>query len=229
MKTALITGADKGLGLGHANFLLAQGYRVVATSREPADSDTFQALQARHGDQFVPVRLDVLSDQSISALAATLEGETFDLVINNAGISRIHDLGEWTGDELAAHFRVNATGPALIAQVLEPQLRDGAKLINISSGMASLELNLNAAVGLDAYAMSKAALNMLSRRLAEKLRDRGIIVVALSPGWVQTAMGGAEAPATVEEAVTSMQAAIESLTLEQSGGFLCETGAVLPW
>ncbi|MGJ8639983.1 MAG: SDR family oxidoreductase [Opitutaceae bacterium] len=229
MKTTLITGADKGLGLGHVQHCLAQGYRVLATSRRPESSSDFADLKTQCGERFLPLRLDMRSDDSIAALGSLLEGITLDLVINNAGISVEEGLGGWTSDSMAAHFRVNATGPALLVQELDPFINEGAKIINVSSGMASLEYNINATAGLDAYAMSKAALNMLSRRLAEKLKPRKVIVVALSPGWVQTAMGGSDAPSTVTEAVESMQKVIASLELAQSGSFLSELGETLPW
>ncbi len=78
-------------------------------------------------------------------------------------------------------------------------------------------------------AMSKAALNMLTRRLAEKLRPRGIIVVSMNPGWVKTDMGGENAPNTVEEAVVNMHKVFEELASEQSGAFLSDTGEEMPW
>jgi NAD(P)-dependent dehydrogenase (short-subunit alcohol dehydrogenase family) len=108
-------------------------------------------------------------------------------------------------------------------------MAEGSKLINVSSGMGSLEINVNPENGQDAYAMSKAALNMLTRRLAEKLRPKGIIVVSMSPGWVRTDMGGESAPNSVEDAVASMQTTAEALTLEQSGTFMSEKGRQIPW
>lgn len=229
MKTALITGANRGIGQGLAKAYLEAGWTVVGAAREPDRSDVFASWCEKSGERFVPVALDVADPASISAMAARLESRKLGLVINNAGISVEEAFGEWTVDHLEHHFLVNATGPALVAQAVVPLMNEGSKLINITSGMASLELNINPQNGLDAYAMSKAALNMMTCRLADKLKSRGITVAAVSPGWVQTEMGGAEAPVTVDQAVQLLTATIDSLGPEHSGGFYAEDGGTMPW
>ncbi|MEM0965807.1 MAG: SDR family oxidoreductase [Verrucomicrobiota bacterium] len=229
MKTALITGANQGIGLGLVQHFLRNGYRVYATARQPTEAAVFRRLAVEFGERFVPLELDLQSDELIGKLGTNFEGPTLDLLINNAGVAEQENLGEWTGQEFSSHFRVNATAPALVTQVLEPYLVHGAKVVNMTSGMASLELNIRPIDGLEAYAMSKAALNMFSRRLAEKLRRREIVVVALSPGWVKTVMGGDQAPTSVEEAVKSLHRVIDGLTMDQSGSFLSESGDPLPW
>ena len=95
--------------------------------------------------------------------------------------------------------------------------------------MGSIELNINPENPLDAYAVSKCALNILSRRLAEKLRPRGITVVSMNPGWVRTDMGGHEAPTTVDEAVDEMTSTIDSINAEDTGKFLASDGSEIPW
>lgn len=225
MKTVLITGANRGIGLGLAKHYLNASWVVVGSSRVGREAEAFQTL----GDSFVPVQLDVSDEQSIHKLRDTLSTLSFDLVVNNAGTCFDESMGEWTSTTFVESFKVNSIGPALVAQTVAPLMNEGAKLVNITSGMGSLELGINPENGLDAYAMSKAALNMLSRRLAEKFRPAGTIVVSLNPGWVQTDMGGAGAPNQVGGAVAAMASVIDGLTLEQSGLCLAETGSVLPW
>lgn len=228
-KTALITGANRGIGLGHARYCLQQGYRVFATARTPEESTAFDELEREYSSQFRPVALDVTSEESLADLSSLVAGESLDLVISNAGIAIDQNFSTWTAQTYLDHMHVNTIGPALLAQAVSPYMPERGKLINITSGMGSLQLNLNPEMGLDAYAMSKAALNMLTRRLASKLQPMGIIVVSLNPGWVQTSMGGLEAPDTVEEAVSKMQEVINSLTPAQSGAFLSEMGEEMPW
>ncbi len=225
----LITGASRGIGLGLAKQYLKEGCAVAATATDPENTAVFAELKAEYGDTFFPVKLNLTDEASICALREKLAGFAFDLAINNAGISVEENCGAWTQIHFENHFKVNATGPALVAQVIFPLMKTGAKLVNMTSGMGSLEMNINPLNGLDAYAMSKAALNMLTRRLAEKLRPKSILVTAISPGWVQTDMGGADAPATVDEAVRDLTATIAQLKPEQSGAFLSEKGEILPW
>ena len=229
MKTVFITGTSRGLGYGHVLHCLQLGFQVIAATRDVEGSKAFTRLKQAHGKRFIPVRLDVASEESTAALGESIADHTLDMVINNAGISHEEDFGSWTAPNFVEHFRVNAIGPALVAQALVPFMAENSKLINVSSGLGSLQLNVNPVHGLDAYAMSKAALNMLTRRLAEKLRPKQVTVVSINPGWVRTAMGGEDAWSTVDDAVANMHETINSLTLEQSGAFLSETGEEVPW
>ena len=189
----------------------------------------FRILEADHGDRLVSVQLDVASEQSIKSMAAELKGFELDIVINNAGVSVEEDFGNWTPAGFEANLKINATGPALVAQALTPLMKSGSRLVNMSSGMGSLALNINPENGLDGYAMSKAALNILTRRLASKLEPRGITVISIVPGWVRTDMGGDEAPITVDESVGAMAQVIDRLTPQQTGRFLAATGQEMPW
>ena len=229
MKTALITGANRGLGLGHVKYCLQQGYQVIAAARRPESVAAFEALKQEYGERFERIALDCGCAESIAGLDKVLVGRSLDLVINNAGVCHDENLGEWTTGAFEETMRVNVTGPALIAQAALPCMGEGAKLINVSSGMGSLESNINPGNGFDAYAASKAALNILTRRLAEMLRPRGVVVIAMSPGWVRTDMGGEDAPETVEHAVAKMHMALQGFTLDNSGSFVSETGESIPW
>ena len=153
----------------------------------------------------------------------------FDLVINNAGLLVYESFGDWTADTFARVLQVNTIGPALLAQAVMRRMKPGSKLVNISSGLGSCGLNINPETGMDAYAASKAALNMITTRLAAKPECEKLIVVACDPGWVRTRMGGPEADLSVEESVVAITATIENLTPEHSGRFLSRQGDDLPW
>jgi NAD(P)-dependent dehydrogenase (short-subunit alcohol dehydrogenase family) len=227
--TVLVTGANRGLGLGFAQHYLENGDRVIATARQPETAAALQRLADRKRAQMRVERLDVSDPGSIQALADRLADTTLDLVINNAGVANQQNFGEWTEENMADVFRVNTFGPALVAQALAPRMGLGGRLVQLSSGLGSISLNINPEDGMDAYAASKAALNMLCRRLSAKMQPRGIVVIAISPGWVRTDMGGADADLSVKESIASMAQAIEHLAPHHSGGFIDRKGDPLSW
>lgn len=229
MKTIVITGANRGIGFGLTQQYLADGHRVIATARSESGRAAFGDLQAAHGDALSVGTLDVTSEASIHAFAETLADTSLDAVINNAGISLEESFGGWSGNGFATNFAINTIGPALVMQALVPRLKPGGKLINLSSGMGSIQLKIQPEGALDAYAMSKAALNMLCHRLAERFKTQDIVVAAVSPGWVKTEMGGPDATTEVEDAVADLIRTFDGLTPTQSGQYLSETGEPLPW
>lgn len=227
----MITGANRGLGLGYVNHYLNNGCNVIATYRNIDSSNVLVYLKEKYPDNLKLTTLDVSNEESIATLKAKLSNENIELslVINNAGIAREEEFGGWTINNFENHFRVNTIGPALVSQAIIPFLEKGAKLIQISSGMGSLMWNINPENGLDAYAASKSALNSITIRLAEKLKTRNIGVFVINPGWVKTEMGGAEAPCTVDEAIIDITRTITQLKLERTGSFLSEKGEIIPW
>jgi NAD(P)-dependent dehydrogenase (short-subunit alcohol dehydrogenase family) len=227
----LITGADRGIGLGLVRHYLEKGESIVATSRRTEPSDELAALTETYPERIRLVSLDVADEESISRFGDDIRdiGITFATVISNAGVTVAEDFGAWTAKTFSTNFRVNTVGPALLVQAIESSLEGGAKVVQISSGMGSAERNINPDNPLDAYAVSKCGLNILSRRLAEKLRSRGVIVVSLDPGWVKTDMGGPEAPTEVGDAVRRMTSTIEQVTIDDTGNFLSSDGSRIPW
>lgn len=229
MKPVMITGANRGLGLGLTRYYLEAGCQVIAAARSAGHSVEFRSLKEQYGGHMVPIELDLNNEAVVTNLQAQLQGTDPGIVINNAGVSTEEPLGQWSAAVFEDSLKINTIGPALVAQALLPLMKPGSKLVNISSGMGSIEMNINPDNGLDAYAMSKAALNMLSRRLAEKQRARDVIVASVSPGWVRTDMGGEEAPTSVPQAVKKMASVIDGLTMEQAGQFFDCDGEKLPW
>lgn len=231
MKNVFITGANRGLGLGFATHYLSQGNLVVAACRTPSTATSLHDLSKKYPKQLTVEILDVSDELAFQALGARLKkGEMpFDIVINNAGNSIDEPIGNWTAKNFAASFQVNVTGPALLIQTISSFIKEGTKLIQISSGRGSIHENQGGEDGLDGYGMSKAALNMLTRRMATKFHSRKIIVTSLNPGWVQTDMGGASATLTVAEAIGKMTSTIEQLSFKDSGAFLENDGSILSW
>ncbi len=231
LKKVLITGANRGIGLGFVKKYLQSNYFVVATTRNVEKQGALFQLAKENPNQLLIVKLEVTSTSSITTFKEELKQleVIFDIIINNAGVSLEEPFGKWTPEVFENNIRVNTIGPALVAQAVVPFLGNNSKLVQVSSGMGSLELNINPEAALDAYAVSKAGLNLLTKRLASKFHTNGIIVVAINPGWVQTDMGGTEAPVTVENVVNNMVLTINKLVLASSGTFISDEGNLIPW
>ncbi len=225
----LVTGANRGIGLAIVTALLQGGHSVLAGSRQPDDAPELQQLQDSPSGQLHILPLDVTSDDSVrdacSAAQDLLPG--LDVLINNAGVFPENG-DEQFADLNLAHFTeafaTNVVGVARMIQVFTPLLEkgDNPRIINISSGAASIAAKSNH--NYFAYATSKAALNMLTRALAAEYRDRGIAVLALTPGWVQTRMGGAQAPLSPEESGKAIAHTVTQLSIEDTSRFIERQG-----
>lgn len=232
MRRIFLTGANRGLGLEFARQLLARGDWVFATCRQPEQAAELQALRERYPDRLHLAALDVSDDASIAQAVAAVEGHTdrLDVLINNAGVLyRDEHPGNLQREQLARAFHINAIGPLLLTQALLPLLRRGERpvVFSLSTQMGSLTRKTYG--GFYSYSASKAALNMFGRALAADLRDEGIIVVLVHPGWVQTDMGGPEAPLTPEASVGGMLRLLDGLTMDHSGRFFTWEGQEHPW
>jgi NAD(P)-dependent dehydrogenase (short-subunit alcohol dehydrogenase family) len=216
----LITGANRGIGLEFARQYAADGWDVIATARDPGDE-----LPA------LGVRVEQLDMTDLDAVTHFGEqvGGTLDLYIANAGTwlpetsETAEDGRRWTEMMLA-----NCIGPALLARTLTGRMQaPGGKLIGLSSGMGSI--GETSSTGYVPYRTSKAALNMAWRALSVEFRPRGLIFATFDPGWVQTRMGGPNAPLQPQDSVAAMRALIERLGPEESGGFYRRSGETVPW
>lgn len=220
MSTALITGANRGIGLELARQLADKGWEVVGACRE--GSAELGALGVR-----VESGVDVTSDEAVAGLAGRLEGVKLDLLINNAGLLTRESLEDLDFDRMRRQFEVNALGPLRVTHALLGNLARRAKLILITSRMGSIGDNTSG--GRYGYRMSKAALNIAGVSLARDLKERDIAVAILHPGFVRTGMTGHEGLIDPPEAASGLIQRIEELTLEQSGGFWHQNGERLPW
>lgn len=221
----LITGANRGLGLGLARAFAGRGWRVYAGCRKPDEAAALAELTTK-GVRALP--LDVAEEASVRAAFAAVAAEAggVDVVVNNAGINPAsRDLGvaEVPVAQVADALDVNLLGALRVLQAAVPLLRAGSqpRIVNISSGAGSLAHN-SATRPQPAYCISKAALNMLTRRAARELS--GIIVVSVSPGWVRTDMGGPDAALGLDEVAPALADLVERLQPEHSGQWLDRFG-----
>jgi NAD(P)-dependent dehydrogenase (short-subunit alcohol dehydrogenase family) len=232
MPSVLITGANRGLGLEFARQYNADGWRVFACCRRPDEADGLLET-ARDSDGGLSVhQLDVSESSSISLLARELGGEEIDILLNNAGIygDEDHDdFGKIDYDSWAKTFSVNVMGAMRMAEAFVDDVASSERkiLAFISSLMGSIADNGSG--GSYMYRSSKAALNAMAKSLSIDLKDRGLTVVILHPGWVKTDMGGKNAPTLAPESVEGMRNVLEELKSEDSGKFLSYQGAELPW
>ena len=222
MPTALVTGANRGLGLEFARQYAADGWDVIATAREPGAADELRALPGE-------IRVEPLDMRDFAAVAAfpdRLGGVPLDLFVANAGMSAAPIIdGAEAAEEFLEVLAVNAVAPTLLARRLLPQL-GGGRIAAITSRMGSIADSSGGYVG---YRASKAALNAALNALSKDAAARAVPLVLLHPGWVQTDMGGRGAPLEPRESVAGMRRVIAALTPEQSGAFLDYRGDPIPW
>ena len=222
MPTAVVTGANRGIGLEWVRQLLDKGWDVHAGYRtdEGGLSGTGAHLH----------QLDVTSNESVEAFATTLP-ERVDLLVNNAGVGD----GRWRSIEDIDHEQalevldINSIGPVRVTQALLSRLGgdEMSTIAMVSSLMGSVEDCISGKSY--AYRASKSALNMFSAAMKNELRDANISVVILHPGWVQTDMGGPNATVTPLDSIAGMIQRVEEQTLEISGRFVQYDGEELPW
>jgi NAD(P)-dependent dehydrogenase (short-subunit alcohol dehydrogenase family) len=199
-RTALVVGASRGLGLGLAAELKSRGWNVVATARDAAGDKRLRDLATTPGGALRIERVDIADHGSIIALRRRLDDQMFDLVFINAGISVRRDAEDANDEDVATLFLTNAVAPLRVARAFLDRVRESYGIVAfMSSGLGSVADNNHGYSEL--YSASKAALNSLTRSFAAKLGSRRITVLAVTPGWVRTDMGGAGAPLSVEESV----------------------------
>lgn len=230
MASVLITGANRGIGLALCEHYLAQGWEVIATCRAPESAADLRRLNEANAGQCSLLPLEVTDPGSTSRVAARLAGKPLDLLINNAGVSGNHggSLGRYNYRVWQETLATNTLGPVRVTEALHDSLRrgKGKTVLAVTSQLGSIA---NASGGFDAYAVSKAALNMAMRNLAAALRSDEIKVLILHPGWVRTDMGGSSAPVTPQQSAAGIARVAAQSTLSDSGRFLDYRGAELPW
>ena len=224
MPVAVVTGANRGLGFEMVRHLLLRDYTVHATYR------TSPGLLSTLGDERLQQhQVDVRNGQAIAEMMDAI-GAPIDLLINNAGIAD----GRWPSieaidfDVATEVLEVNAVSPVRVTQAALPLLVEGGgTVVMMTSLMGSIGDCMSGKSY--AYRASKTALNMFTTAMKNELRERGVSVLLIHPGWVETDMGGPNAPIQAEESVNGIMARIDEQTLELTGRFVDYTGQALPW
>lgn len=227
----LITGANRGIGLGLVHQCLKRKDRVFASCRAPNRATELQTLCKDHPDLLSIHMLDVRETGQIEALHQDIGAQVdgLDVLINNAGVYyRGLSLGELTAERSLETMHVNAVAPIIIAQSFMDLLiaSKSGKILNISTGMSSMTGSPSGAYD---YRASKTALNMYTRVLAQDLRPFGVIAVVVNPGWVKTDMGGQGASISVEESARGIMKLADGLKLQDSGKFFQWDGTEHVW
>lgn len=220
MATVCITGANRGIGAELARLYQARGDTIVAACRVPPDGPTTPGVEVVSG-------VDVTDDGGVTRLAEALDGRTVDILVNNAGVLSDESLDDLDFDRMRRQFEVNSLGPLRVTAALRPNLGRGSKIAIITSRMGSIDDNTSG--GRYGYRMSKAAVNMAGRSLAHDLKNAGVAVVILHPGFVRTDMTGHQGLVDPAESAVGLIARIDELSLETSGSFLHANGEPLPW
>ncbi len=227
MPTVLITGANRGLGLEFARQYAADGWKVLATCREPQSAVELNAIAGEI--QVLP--LDVSDFLAIDTVSRILAAEKIDMLLNNAGLIGSHGaaFGESDYEDWAEVFRVNTQAPLKMAECFVEQVANSDKklIVSLSSRLGSI--GENDAGEQYIYRSTKAALNAINKSMSIDLAGRGITAVVLHPGWAQTDMGGPNAAVNPVESVTGMRSVIDKLTPADSGSFFSYDGASIDW
>jgi NAD(P)-dependent dehydrogenase (short-subunit alcohol dehydrogenase family) len=235
-RIALVTGGNRGLGLETARQLARRGYRVVLAARDLEKAEL--AAEMLRGEQLdvVPLQLDVASDESCAHVSRL---GTVDVLVNNAAIMAESDENplaagvlsrralDVSPDVLREAFETNTLGAYRLMQALAPGMRDRGygRIVNVSSGLGQLNEMQG---GYPAYRLSKAGLNALTRIFASELRDTGVLVNSVCPGWAKTDMGGSQAQLEPEQAVATIVWAATLPDDGPTGGFF-RLQQPIPW
>lgn len=220
MRTWIVTGANRGIGLELCRQIAARGDAVFAACR--TGSKELEGL----GVRVVP-GVDVTTEAGGRALLAATEGTTVDVLVQNAGVLVPDSLDALDPEVVKRTFEVNALGPLRLTKALLPRLARGSKVALVTSRAGSI--GDNGSGGLYAYRMSKAALNMAGVSLARDLAGAGIMVALLHPGYIRTDMTGHQGNDDPPVAAKGLLARIDELTPERSGRFFHASGEELPW
>lgn len=230
---AIVTGGNRGLGFEACRQLGRKGFHVVLTARNEGQGREAAQKLTNEGLNVIFRALDVSSSESIDQFVRQIKSENkkIDVLVNNAGI--LFDSGE-EKDSAEEDYRAclrqtmetNVYGPLELSEKLAPLLNDGARIMNLSSGMGQLS---DMGGGYHSYRISKTAVNAVTRILAAKLSGRGIKVNSVSPGWAKTDMGGPGALITAEQAVQTIVWLATSTQDIPTGSFFDEEQDRMDW
>lgn len=218
-QNVMITGANRGIGLALCDAYLNIGAKVIAVCRKASASLKKMPLDIIEG-------VDISTDHGIRQLKASLN-KPIDILINNAGILSNQRLSDLDYEQMLEQFKVNTLGPIRVTEAVLPHMVTGSKVAFITSRMGSIEDNTSG--GTYGYRMSKCALNAAGKSFSLDLKSRGISVVLLHPGYVQTEMVNFGGEISAELSASRLLDRIEELDNSDSGAFWHSNGESLPW
>lgn len=232
MPSVLITGANRGLGLGLLKLYAADGWQVHACVRDPAKAEALRAPNVSLH------RLELEDHASIERVAAELKGRPIDVLLNVAGYfgakivsepGGLQEFGDTDYAEWEKIHRINVMGPMKMCESFVGHVAASAqkKIVTLTSTIGSIGGNTVGKMYL--YRASKAAANAIMKSMAIDLAPRGIIAIPMHPGWVRTDMGGPTADLDVDTSVGGMKRVIAALKPEDTGKFWTYAGETLPW
>src|ERR671932_863797 len=231
-KIALVTGANKGIGLEIVRQLATAGFRVFLTARDRQRGEEASQTLQQDGLNVEFLQLDVSDESSIDRLATELESriDHLDVLVNNAGIlldAPNASVLEVESEVIVQTLQTNTLGPLRLIQKLVPLLSqsNAGKVINVSSGGGQLT---DMGDWAPAYSLSKTALNAVTGMLAAALKDKNICVNSICPGWVRTDMGGANASRSVEQGADTVTWLATEAPSDLTGKFLRDR-TIIPW
>ncbi|MDA0994170.1 MAG: SDR family oxidoreductase [Proteobacteria bacterium] len=219
MATVLVTGCNRGIGLEVCRQFHQRGDSVIAVCRNA--STALKSLGVRIIDG-----VDVTDDDDVNKLAEALQGETIDILLNNAGIFHRDTIDSVDYDDMLEQYRVNTIGPLRVTRALRGNLTKGSKVGIVTSRVGSIKDNESG--DYYGYRASKSAANMVGMNLHHDLSPDGIAVALLHPGYVATDMTGGGGISPVESA-SGLVERLDELNLGNSGGFWHAEGYSLPW
>lgn len=220
MKIAVV-GSNRGIGLEITKKLAADGHDVFAFCR--TSSDALNEIKTKK----VVTDFEVTSIKEMKSKLKDLNEKDFDALIHVSGVLKSDNFEDFEVDDLVNQFKINSVGPVLSSKAFKPYLKKDAKVALLTSRMGSVEDNTSG--GMYGYRMSKAALNMAGKSLAEDFREEGTTVLLLHPGYVQTDMTNHNGNVTPQESAEKLIEVIMSKGQEDSGTFWHMNGEKLPW
>ncbi|XP_059469852.1 C-signal [Neocloeon triangulifer] len=248
MKTVLITGCNRGLGLEFVRQLVGlknPPSKIIATCRSIDKAQELNALKSQNQNIHI-LELDVTNFDKyneISEQAKDIVGDDgLNVLINNAGVTtKFTRLNMVKQEQIIENLIINAVAPIMFTKALLPLLKTAAAnnasaplgssravIMNMSSILGSIEMNKKEG-GFYPYRTSKSALNAATKSMSIDLKSDGILTISMHPGWVQTDMGGKQAPLKPEQSIKGMLGVLADLKVEQNGLFLQFDGKKLPW
>ena len=220
MKTVLVTGGNKGIGLEFCRQYKELGFNVIATCREP--SDELKALEVQ-----IIKGIDITDTEVGDKITKGLNGSKIDLLLNNAGMFLNETIEDMNFETITKQFEVNVLGPLKVTMALLPHLNKGSKVGIVSSRMGSITDNNSGAYY--GYRVTKAGVNAAGKSLAVDLKPKGISVALLHPGYVKTEMTGFNGDITPDQAASGLIKIMDKTNLENTGMFWHSNGENLPW